>query len=135
MSEDMGNRETRTRAAGVAASAPSHSCGVEQQLILHVSKGNRGRELEKTAYLGHFGAKWCIWGVPFLFAQSCNLISCQSLRISFDLRHNASPTKNQKSGAFWCILVHGERKTREIRRISGVGASNGVSRMHGKVVH
>jgi len=133
MSDEVGTSRAReARGGGFSASQPH---GVEQQVIHHVSEGNRGRELEKAAYLGHFGAKWCIWGVPFLFAQSCNLISCQSLRLSFDLRHNASPAKNQKSGAFWCILVHGRRKTLKIRRISGVGASNGVSRMHGKVVH
>jgi len=90
----------------VAASAASHSCGVEQQLMRHVSKDNRGREFEKTVRFGHFGAKWCIAGGASSLDDSPNFISRQFLSLLSDPRHNAPHPINRKNGAFWCILVH-----------------------------
>ena len=106
MSDEVATYRLRPREAGAAASAASHSCGVEQQLMRHVSKDNRGREFEKTVCFGHFGAKWCIAGGASSLDDSPNFISRQFLRLLSDPRHNAPHPKNRKNGAFWCILVH-----------------------------
>jgi len=135
MGDEVGTSRLRPREAGVAASAASHSWGVAQKLIRHVSKDNRGREFEKTVRFGHFGAKWCIAGGASSLDASPNFMSHQHLRLLIAPRHNAPHLKNQKNGAFWCILVHGSRETLKIRRISRVRVQRIATRLHERVVH
>ena len=60
---------------------------------------------EKIKKAVHFGAFWCIWGAVVSWVRN----ACEA-RLELIPLYCTSPCnirKNSKSGAFWCILVHG----------------------------
>jgi len=92
------------------------------------------RKIEKVV---HYGAFWCVAcatvaGGPQHVVFARRLEGCAA---GEKASHRGSGTKNSKSDAKRCILMHGGRATLNRTRILRVGWWNDASFMHQKMVH